>query len=307
MVRYVNKTHPEREKHQLAGNTFDDDILDNDDSYDTTPETSIENLSNMPMSSAEGRHAVLQLQRLYGNARTRQLLIQRRGESGTATQEGMNEEGVGETTGPEDADLSQRLDEIEQRYRAMIASARERGADVAADNLEHFLEGGGEKRTLDVTWLRGFSEITDAERINQERFEHSLNDIAAEMSDGQSRTFSDYWDRQLTASVTSELYYASGTSTIHSSGEFTLTRSGSTVTITGTVTHHWFDPYDWHAGLGAYIPGHGSISDEDALLLQRHRGAKPFEMESDWTQQVSGTYEHVDWWVDDKNYTWTGP
>ena len=82
-----------------------------------------------------------------------------------------------------------------------------------------------------------------------------------------SRIFNDYWDKMLTAGQASELYYASGASSIRSKGAFTLTRSGQRITISGTVNHHWYDPYDRHAGLGAYVPGHGFISDADALLM----------------------------------------
>ncbi len=122
-----------------------------------------------------------------------------------------------------------------------------------------------------------------------------------------SRTFNDHWDRLLTASVFEELYYASGTSTITSTGNFNLSRSGEIVTITGTVRHHWHDPYDWHAGLTAFIPGFGTISDSDALLVQRCHGARPFEMSADWQQTLNGTVKVIDWWPNEHTFRWTGP
>lgn len=157
-----------------------------------------------------------------------------------------------------------------------------------------------------MTWLRGFGAVTGAERVNQERFQESLIAIADEMSDGQTRTHTDHWDRRLTGSVFEELYYASGTSTITSTGAFTLTRRGNVTTITGTAEHRWWDPYDWHAGLGAYIPGHGFVSDEDALLLQTHRGASSFDMEARWSQTVTGEIIHRDWWFDSHTFSWGG-
>jgi hypothetical protein len=201
----------------------------------------------------------------------------------------------------------ERLNEIEAAYRAMIADSRSDGYNVAADNLQRFLDGTGGTKTESVTWLRGFAAITAAERTNQERFEDSLTELAYTVPDGGSRTFNDHWDRMLTASQATELYYASGTSSIKSTGSFTLTRSGNVISITGTVNHHWYDPYDWHGGLGAWVPGHGVISDSDALLMEQHRGARPFDMEADWTQTVSGRVEIVDWWFDDVSYNWTGP
>ena len=93
------------------------------------------------------------------------------------------------------------LDEIERRYRAMIDDARDQGYDVAADNLEHWLQGSGSTRKIDVAWLRGFAEVTEAEQVNRQRFEKSLTKKAQGLKDGETVAFTDHWDRQLTASV----------------------------------------------------------------------------------------------------------
>ena len=70
------------------------------------------------------------------------------------------------------------LRQIERNYRDMIRSARDKGYDVAADNLQHRLDAGGADRVLDVTWLRGNSAVTGAERVNQGRFEKQLKEHA---------------------------------------------------------------------------------------------------------------------------------
>ncbi|MGE4178679.1 MAG: DUF4157 domain-containing protein [Limisphaerales bacterium] len=198
------------------------------------------------------------------------------------------------------------LDEIEAKYRAIVQKGRDEGADVAADNLEHFLAGSGTLRTLSVPWLRGFESLTDAEEVNEERFEDSLNEESNSMAHAESRTFNDYWHRQFTASQTEELYYASGTSTIRSTGTFNLSCIENVVSIRGSVEHHWYDPYDWHAGLAAHIPGFGYVSDEEALAMQNCRGAAPFQMEADWTRRLSGTVTVGTLW-NDKSFTWSGP
>jgi hypothetical protein len=207
----------------------------------------------------------------------------------------------------EPADMTARLDKIAQTYRDMIAAARKKGYNVAADNLQRFLDGTGGTKELDVPWLRGFSAATDAERVNQERFEGPLTKVAKTVDHAQHKNFQDHWDRMFTASQATELYYASGTSTIRSEGKFDLEGLENIVRIGGSVNHHWFDPYDWHEGLGAYIPGFGNVSDEDALLLQKYRGAKPFMMEADWRQWISGTYTYRSAWFDSSEYTWSGP
>jgi hypothetical protein len=207
----------------------------------------------------------------------------------------------------EPVDITTRLDKIAQTYRDMIAAARKKGYNVAADNLQRFLDGTGGTKELDVSWLRSFTATTDAERVNEERFEGPLSKVAKTVDHAQHKSFEDHWDRMFTASQATELYYASGTSTIRSKGKFELEGLENIVRIGGSVNHHWFDPYDWHEGLSAYIPGFGNVSDEDALLLQKYRGAKPFMMEADWRQWLSGTYTHRSAWFDSSNYAWSGP
>ena len=50
--------------------------------------------------------------------------------------------------------------------------------------------------------------------------------------------------------------------------------------IEGEVTHTWNDEYDFHKWQ-PYADG--------ALALQKHRGAKPFDIRSGWKQRLTGT------------------
>ena len=199
-----------------------------------------------------------------------------------------------------------RIEKLLQQYRAMISDARTQGKVVAADNLEHWLSGSGTAKELGSGWLRTFPSVLYAETVNHVRFEEKLSGTALEMKVGEQRDLQDYWDKKLTASVFKELYYASGTSTLTSRGLFTLKREGDVVTIKGTVEHHWWDPYDWHANLGAWIPGHGTISDSDALELEKAGHGKPFGMYGFWHRTLTGTYG-IDTgfaWRDEPKYTW---
>lgn len=192
-----------------------------------------------------------------------------------------------------------KVDEIVGRYQRMIVGARARGWNVAADNLQHWLSGGGQARTIDVGWLRGFDSVTSAERENQGRFENALNGLANGLARGASTTHRDYWDATNTAALDQELYFASGTFTVTSTGTFRLQRSQSgTLTITGSISHRWWDEYDWHAGLFAAVPGFGSVSDADALLVEQQRGARPFSMAATWNQALQ---------YSNGRYTWIGP
>ena len=155
--------------------------------------------------------------------------------------------------------------------------------------------------------MRQFSSVTAAENENIKRFEDSLKDEAKTLAIGQTVSFYDYWDKEVTANIFSELYYASGTFTITSYGQFTLKRSNRCVFITGTVDHLWWDKYDWHAGLRAYIPGFGWINDADALALENAGRAKKFFMTSEWFQNGEGIYTIHKYWFDSLDMTWESP
>jgi hypothetical protein len=193
------------------------------------------------------------------------------------------------------------------KYRAIIADGRKAGKRVAADNLQHWLDGSGKDRKLSSKWLRGFASVTGAEKRNQRRFEkETLVPLALKLGRSYSTVKQDYWDAKLTASVFGELYYASGTSTLTSRGKFALARHGDWVQIVGIVEHHWWDPYDWHANLAAFVPGHGSVSDADALALEKAGYGKPFGMYSFWHQAFQGKYgiDTGPLWFDEEDFSW---
>jgi RHS repeat-associated protein len=198
------------------------------------------------------------------------------------------------------------LDEIQQKYRDMITSARSKGKNVAADNLEYFLSAAGGVRVLDWRWLRGFDSVIDAEKANQDRFLGETIKKAAR--NGSAGTILDWWDSTQTASRFSELYYASGTFTVTSYGKFEVScEKDGKINFKGIVDHFWWDPYDWHLGLAAYIPGFGVISDEDAVKLESAGRAASFQMQSEWTQTVEGSYDYNKFWFDASEANWSEP
>ena len=110
-----------------------------------------------------------------------------------------------------------------------------------------------------------------------------------------------------TANVFSEMYYASGTFTVSSYGEFILERKGCSVSIVGNLDHRWHDDYDWHVGLSAYVPGFGDVADADAKLLEDNGRARSFEMLSTWTQKLDATYTIRKYWWNTSSFAWGGP
>ncbi|RKS78919.1 hypothetical protein BZB76_0357 [Actinomadura pelletieri DSM 43383] len=159
---------------------------------------------------------------------------------------------------------------------------------IASDFLEHFMDGVGASRTLSPRWLRSFKAIRKAERRNQRRFERQLAAEAGRLTDGASTWLRDHWDARVNAFIGTELFYVSRMSLLRSRGSFILTRSGTQVRVSGTVRHHWFDPYDWDRGRWVYIPRHGFVPIAVGRDLVEADEARDFLMESRHVQTVEG-------------------
>jgi hypothetical protein len=135
-----------------------------------------------------------------------------------------------------------------------------------------------------------------------------LQQKARRVADGASDTLSDLWDAVISASIVTELYYASGVSQLKSTGSFSLSRAGRVVSITGTVHQRWFDPYNWNPGMGAIIPGHGSVSDDVGLDLKDAGRGHDYLLENLYDQTLTGTYTIQPWYRPNSSaFTWAGP
>lgn len=202
---------------------------------------------------------------------------------------------------------------IRDQYARIIRHARGIGADVAADNLQHFVDGNGGTRQLDVEWLRGFGGIESAESriLGYVEGNRNLQQWAPVVAEGASVSESDYWDADITEyNPLSELAYASGASDMRGDVSMNLSRANDIVTITGTVEISWSDRYDWNAGQSFTIPGTGNISDDDGIYLKRCGGARDFDMAASWTFNYSGTYDASSgrwtsnqWTINGQSYT----
>lgn len=180
-------------------------------------------------------------------------------------------------------------------FRSIIEQSRA-VYPIASDFLAHFMDGGGASRTLPFRWLRSFRVIRKAERKNQRRFERQLKAAAKRLPDGQSTWLDDHWDAKVNALIGTQLFYVSRMSLLRSKGSFVLMRTGSTVTISGTVRHHWFDPYDWDRGRWVYIPRHGFVPIAVGRELVEADTARNFLMESRHVQTLNGRYTDGPWY-----------
>jgi hypothetical protein len=186
------------------------------------------------------------------------------------------------------------IPELAELFHSIVADSR-RTYPVAADFLNHFMNGGGAPRTMSLRWLRSFKVIKRAERKNRRRFEQQLERAAWLLRDGSSTWIHDYWDARINAFIGTELFYVSRMSLLRSEGSFVLTRNGPEVNLSGTVRHHWFDPYDWDRGRWVYIPRHGFVPIAVGRDLVEGDEARNFLMESRHVQTLTGRYLRGRW------------
>jgi hypothetical protein len=177
--------------------------------------------------------------------------------------------------------------ELVALFRSIIDEGRE-VHPIAGDFLEHFMDGAGTSREMSLRWLRSFKAIQRAERKNQRRFERQLEREAGRLRDGGSSWVHDHWDARINAFIGTELFYVSRMSLLRSQGSFVLTRTGSEAHVSGTVRHHWFDPYDWDRGRWVYIPKHGFVPIAVGRELVDADEARNFLMESRHVQTLEG-------------------
>jgi RHS repeat-associated protein len=206
----------------------------------------------------------------------------------------------------QDGQLQQdpKVEEIRNKYNQMITDARKNGKNFAADNLQYFIDGKGGAKNVPIGTLNNFRAFSLSVQKNQSRFEKQIEQVAYNLSDGETQVINDYWDAVVDPGVFSELYYASGKSQVTSTGRISVTRKGNEVIISGSVANVWKDPYNWNAGMSAYIPGHGDISDNDGIYLEQHGGAKSYLLTSSWSTSVSGKIIIRSNWFDSFDIKW---
>jgi hypothetical protein len=186
------------------------------------------------------------------------------------------------------------IPELAELFNSIVTESREI-YPIASAFLDHFMRGAGTTRTMSPRFLRSFRVIRKAERKNQRRFERQLTRAAQQLADGESTWVRDHWDVRINAFVGTELYYVSRMSQLRSAGSFVLTREGAEVKLSGTVRHHWFDPFDWDRGRWVYIPRHGFVPIAVGRDLAEADEARTFLMESRHVQTLEGACSEGRW------------
>lgn len=224
---------------------------------------------------------ILGLQKTLGNQKIQEII------SKTTVDEKHQKQKATENSRFNNLSNSEKLKALktEAKFRAMIKGARNKGWHIAAEVTSHFLEGKGKDFIIDSNWLKKQKGIQDALDRNLERFFVQVGKEIEFLKNGEEKIFTDYWDALVEGSAGSELYYASGDSTLTSTGHFILRKSeNGNVSEDGTIIHTWKDRYDWHEGLLTIVPYLGKFYDGDANLLIKAGLAHEFDMYSSWKE-----------------------
>jgi hypothetical protein len=202
--------------------------------------------------------------------------------------------------------------------RGGVAAGRAAGLDDAADNLEHFLDGTGENRTLTPEEAARRGPFRRGVAENRRRFEKAF---LRDRTDVDSEDFAPEFEyrRRLLAMKDGDMVdlpigpkkaskprdefnydirtednlargdvdeaLATGSSKIRSTADdgFTAVRVGDRIIVWGAVTHRWDDDYDFHD------VGSGALGN-----LARHGGARTYQNRFGRTEHVTAAFDIVD-------------
>ncbi len=167
----------------------------------------------------------------------------------------------------------------------------EHGFKFASHNLKHFLGNTGNPVNVNRKFLLSDSSVLALIRsnINMIAGSKKFTDTSLKIGESMSRTV--YYEDSADADALTDLYFGSGGYTIRTTVDVTIKRTGLiTYEVSGTMTNHWSDLYDFHSGLGVYIPGEGMVPDEYGDALQNAGRARRFDMNSKWTTKFSDKF-----------------
>ena len=195
---------------------------------------------------------------------------------------------------------------IRKDYENIINQGRKWGNDLAADMLQHWLDGSGEKVLIHMNKLRKFFAVKSAEKKVRKEIENGITKRINDLKDGEEKTYYIAYEESFIPEVTSELYYASGASNLIGRIVLNAKKEENTIIATGTLEFHWADPYDWHYGLSTWILGIGTVEDYYAKKYEDAGCAKSFGMYSFWHESFFEIYEIDKYFnkIDSKDITW---
>jgi len=190
------------------------------------------------------------------------------------------------------------VDKIFKNVKEGIQEAKDQhGNGLAVQNLENWLYGKGDKVIEEST--KDSRTVQEGIETNMERFivkpnsqGKSLFSLASSLNEGESIEFKDNWEYTCVFNAVTEqdLAFGWGTATLTSHGVFQLKKENGVTTVTGNITHNLYDNYNWNFGGSTMLPRWTKVQDNDLLLLEVYKGAKPFKANLNWKLPFSTTF-----------------
>jgi hypothetical protein len=178
-----------------------------------------------------------------------------------------------------------KVEEVKKKVEEMIKSGKKAGYTEAAANLEHYMTGGGKKRTMPAAAFQ--SEDFLLKHLKSKHLDMFLKGAEKRLKAGKlkgGKSVDMTWEDSVYSDSNSKLFYALGGFTVFS--EVSVEGEAIPGDDSGTIVRFtsWkvtcSDRYDWDKGKSTYVPGFGDVDDEDLALLSK-AGAKPFDIVSD--------------------------
>jgi hypothetical protein len=178
--------------------------------------------------------------------------------------------------------------------------------------FERYLNGTGGTVSYDPAWIRTQPIIKRAEnrvlshfgnwmqgkRLRPGAFPPDIASKILKLKPGESvsgdtdrsaaaRFVNPPWRDKIT-----DFYNLSKDSNVKGIGNFSFTRKGNTIHVTGTIQQNWRDTYDFAPGQTFRFPPRSpvyiEVKSDDLIFLYRMGKARPFQLRSSWQRQVVG-------------------
>jgi hypothetical protein len=203
------------------------------------------------------------------------------------------------------------LEGVEALAQFIMALVRKGGPSVTAQFFENYLSMNKPFIRIGRDEILEFDLIANAASENIERFENQtfisptqsnpvFSDLEAMTANPTAKDIQvlDDWKvdfsykkiagiRRLAAAGATDLidtglaFFAFGQSSLVSSGVFDLKRAGDRIFVTGQVTHVFTDADGYNFNPGKFFHA-------ESQVLERHKKARPFTWEAEWSELVDG-------------------
>jgi Putative peptidoglycan binding domain len=218
--------------------------------------------------------------------------------------------------------LPEQVRELDRKYRRMLWFAEQGQFQLPNTvNLRHaipamrrYLDGTGGTVHYDPDWIRSQPIIKRAEDRVLSHFADWMRGKPlkpGELPPAQANkilnlksgeSLSGRTDRSAVAKFanptrwdkTTDFYNTSKDSNVKGTGNFSFTRKGNTVYVTGVIDQNWHDKFDFEPGRVLEIPFQGSpirVVTDELIFLQGVGKARVFQQRSTWQRRVTGKIE----------------